>query len=269
MTVGWPGWTKQMAITDKTRKTLWGRSGNRCAQCRRVLVIDASAIDHDSVVGEECHIVSPKPDGPRHDPDFPVSKLDQPANLILLCRVHHKQVDDQTRAYTVEALRSLKAKHEAWVTSTLSGAAATPRVRVRRPDQGEAAFLLRLTSGRDVFATVDRACAYQFDHDDLDSEDEADLVAAYLQTVHDYGEISSDLESGDRVKAVFELGEQLRDLEESGFWVFGQKEVHRLEGGEEAPAPFPVAVIRVVRATNPEIVRLDFSEGVGPAEEKG
>ena len=47
-----------MAINDKTRKVLWGRSGNRCAICRRELVLDATTVDDVSVVGEECHIVS-------------------------------------------------------------------------------------------------------------------------------------------------------------------------------------------------------------------
>src|SRR5262249_10495588 len=82
----------QMAIADKARKILWGRSGNRGAICRRELVIDATATDDESVVGEECHIVSAQGQGPRHDPVFPAENLDKPENLILLCRVHHKMV---------------------------------------------------------------------------------------------------------------------------------------------------------------------------------
>ncbi len=45
-----------MAITDRTRKILWARSGNCCAVCRKDLIIDASDDDDESVVGEECHI---------------------------------------------------------------------------------------------------------------------------------------------------------------------------------------------------------------------
>ena len=54
-----------MPITDKTRKILWGRSGNRCAICKNELVIDATGQDAESVVAEECHIISPRQNGPR------------------------------------------------------------------------------------------------------------------------------------------------------------------------------------------------------------
>lgn len=43
------------------------------------------------------------------------------ANLILLCNVHHKQVDDQVNHFTVERLTSMKMEHELWVRTSLSG----------------------------------------------------------------------------------------------------------------------------------------------------
>jgi hypothetical protein len=108
-----------MAITDKTRKILWGRSGNRCAVCRHELLVDATPADEESVVGDECHIISGKCQGPRYGPTFLLNRLDEPDNLILLCRVHHKMVDDQHETYTTEVLRSLKVNHEKWVSSTV------------------------------------------------------------------------------------------------------------------------------------------------------
>ena len=103
-----------MVISDKTRKSLWGRSGNRCAMCRRELIIESTPNDDESIVGDECHIISGKGQGPRHDHLFPLDRLDEPANLILLCRVHHKMVDDQCDTYTADILRQMKAK---WFTS--------------------------------------------------------------------------------------------------------------------------------------------------------
>src|SRR5579864_8713753 len=108
-----------MAITDKTRKILWGRSGNRCAICRWELVIDATAADDESVVGEECHITSGRGQGPRYDRSVPDERIDDAENLVLLCRVHHKMVDDQYETYTAELLRNLKQNHEKWVSSAL------------------------------------------------------------------------------------------------------------------------------------------------------
>ncbi|MCH8252712.1 MAG: HNH endonuclease, partial [Planctomycetes bacterium] len=108
-----------MAISRKTRKTLWAKSGDRCASCRNKLIIDATENDGESIVSQECHIRSRKRKGPRHDPTYPKKKLDTVENLILLCNVHHKMVDDQVKTYTVERLTEMKADHEAWVSKTL------------------------------------------------------------------------------------------------------------------------------------------------------
>ena len=84
-----------MAISNKTRKILWGRSGNRCAICKNEIVVDATAQDDESVVADECHIISSQTNGPRHDLSYPSEKLDSYENVILLCRTHHKMIDDQ------------------------------------------------------------------------------------------------------------------------------------------------------------------------------
>ena len=99
---------KEMPISDKTRKILWGRSGNKCAICRHSLVVDATGTDDESVIGDECHIVSGKSLGPRHDPQFPADRLNEPENLILLCRVHHKMVDDQYETYSTDVLQGIR-----------------------------------------------------------------------------------------------------------------------------------------------------------------
>jgi hypothetical protein len=248
-----------MAIPDKTRKILWGRSGNRCAMCRRELVVHATPAENASVVGDECHIVSGKDHGPRYDAKFPPDRLDEPDNLILLCRVHHKMVDDQHETYTVDALHTLKVNHETWVSSTLTAPNRPPPVRIVRIKESIPTHLVRLTSGRALWAIIDGTSAYRFGHDELTSQAETDLVSSFLQDAQDYGDLSGDLEAGGRVKAAFELGTRLDELERAGFWVFGEREVCRLEGGVGAPSSFPVAVLQVLRANNPEIIKLDLT----------
>lgn len=107
-----------VSISEKVRKILWARSGNRCAYCRHELVQPATALDDPTVTGDECHIVSSKPGGPRYDPFF-VENHDSHENLILLCKVDHKRVDDQTGAYSVEILQNLKRLHEANVSGAM------------------------------------------------------------------------------------------------------------------------------------------------------
>ena len=111
-----------MTITDQTRKLLWGRSGRSCAICKCDLFIDATIASEASVVGDECHIVSGQPDGPRYDPTFAAELIDHVSNLLLLCKVHHKMVDDQRETYLAEVLHTIKADHEQWVRLALVAA---------------------------------------------------------------------------------------------------------------------------------------------------
>jgi len=83
--------------------------------------MDATETQDESLIGEECHIIARSPDGPRGNPDFPEEKLDKYENLILLCRIHHKIIDDQSNTYTVEYLKQIKTGHEKWVRESLSG----------------------------------------------------------------------------------------------------------------------------------------------------
>ena len=50
-----------------------------------------------------------KPDAARHAPNYPAELVDSYDNLLLLCRVHHKMVDDQPDTYTVELRGQLRA----------------------------------------------------------------------------------------------------------------------------------------------------------------
>lgn len=115
-----------MTITDRTRKLLWANSGGHCAKCYRSLVADETELDDPSVVGDECHIISGQINGPRYDPAYPPNLIDTYDNLILLCRVDHKRVDDQEHTFDVETLRRMKAKHERRVAWALNHADELP-----------------------------------------------------------------------------------------------------------------------------------------------
>ena len=108
-----------MPITEKTRKTIWGLSGNRCAfpGCNKELFMTDG--DSSSLVGEECHICARSIGGPRYNPNLSDKELNDYSNLILLCSVHHKFVDDNPNNYTVEVLRDMKSKHESMVRKAL------------------------------------------------------------------------------------------------------------------------------------------------------
>ena len=250
-----------MSISDKTRKILWARSGNQCAICKRELVVDATLRDDDSVVAEECHIISAREQGPRHDPTYPREKLDSYENLILLCRVHHKMVDDQQDTYTTDILWQIKSNHEVSVAEKLKGKQGTRSLRVRRVKQNIPAYLHRLATGKQVLDVMGNAYAGSLNHEELRDQEEVDLVGGFFQSARDWSAMWSELEPASQVRASFELTQTLQELEQAGFFVFGGREVQRLEGGNhEEPSPWPVAILWVLRKDNESITHVNLDK---------
>lgn len=61
---------------------LWGRPGNRCAICRLDLILDPTETYGESLIGEECHIVAEKKDGPIGQADLDEAKRDKYDNIF-------------------------------------------------------------------------------------------------------------------------------------------------------------------------------------------
>lgn len=95
-------------IKEKTIKVLFANSRNQCAfpGCQTP-IIDSSG----TVLGEICHIKAKSTGGPRFDYDIKADELHGEENLILLCAVHHKIIDDDPAAYDVSTLQSIKQSH--------------------------------------------------------------------------------------------------------------------------------------------------------------
>lgn len=111
-----------MSISLKTHKMLWGRAANRCAICKIELAVDKTEVDDESLIGDECHIIARQDGGPRGNTEpLPSDNRDTYENLLLLCKNHHKQVDDQRIFFTADKLRQIKTEHENWVKSSLNG----------------------------------------------------------------------------------------------------------------------------------------------------
>ncbi len=230
-----------MAITDRTRKILWGRSGNLCAYCRRTLVEDGTDLSDESVVGDECHVIGEKPGAARGHLGLGRDDLDEYGNLVLLCKVHHKLVDDQPETYPVETLHAMKAAHEQWVKELLGN---QPGGR-----KSHFALLSRIQTGTALSNIFGPADAYLFDHDDPATEEETRLIGDFLQNIQDFCEIWSGLESSQQVEARFSLTKEIKQIETAGFLVFGTCDRRKMRVGREV-RDYPVAVIKVARPTN-------------------
>lgn len=106
-----------MSVSNKTTKILWAKSGGKCAfpGCGQDLI----SVD-GSVIGQVCHMVSRRKDGPRGGEDLHGADIDGEGNLILLCGNHHTLIDDQWQKYPVDLLKQMKRKHEEEIQSHLN-----------------------------------------------------------------------------------------------------------------------------------------------------
>lgn len=105
----------------QTLKLLWGRAAGRCAMpnCRIELFVTEDDYDPVCIIGEMGHIAASSDDGPRANPNLTSRERDDYANLVLLCRNCHRQIDVLKQSYPDQRLREIKANHEAWVRTAL------------------------------------------------------------------------------------------------------------------------------------------------------
>ncbi|MBI4349420.1 MAG: HNH endonuclease [Elusimicrobia bacterium] len=227
-----------MPVDERVRRLVWSRAGGQCAFCG-VQVVAESAVGVDaSNVGEECHIVSSTPGGPRHDPSFPRRDIDDVTNLILLCRTHHRLVHERPVEYSSQALRLMKARHERGVErklETLVGRKGQPA-------------LAKLSTGAEALAVVADADGFDFAHDPLAGAAEAELVEHFLKLLEKLG--GQSLGPGRRVQAALQLTAELEALQRAGLIAYGVRLSRPAPSGAAKPM-LAIAAVRVFRATNP------------------
>jgi hypothetical protein len=100
---------------------------------------------------------------------------------------------------------------------------------------------------------------YDFDNDEPENEEEMELISNFLQILQEWGEFGEETEMGERVKAAFALTQDIKRLDECGFYVFGalQERTYKFTNN---PIDMSVAMIRVIRETNPDIVRIKVEQ---------
>ncbi len=194
-----------MSISEKVRKELWAKSGNRCAICNEELF---QSIDCNSFnIGEECHIVSEKKDGPRHIDDY--GDYDAYSNLILLCRNHHKEIDDRTNIdlYTIRKVSEIKEVHENWVNQNLS------------VNNGK--FYCLISGGNQLVSIITNhslCCCKR--NDELFNAEEVELVGGFWQELFDFGDIVSELEPSAVTSQELVFSKMLKELDKNGFRLY-------------------------------------------------
>ena len=190
--------------------------------------------DAPSVFGEEAHIVSAAPNGPRAG-DLP--DHDVYGNLILLCSKDHKRIDDQVAHYTVTLLSTIKRDHETWITG-LGDGSSRPRL-VPDPTRLVAKALCVVTSGSALWDLASGSDAMRPSWPSGLSEDQRDLIAAFLDDLRDWGDVHS-LEGSYQAgrHAAKALSTHVANLNEAGLQVGVRIRYLLLTGGARDPMPW-------------------------------
>jgi hypothetical protein len=236
-----------MPISDRTRKILWGNSGNRCAICRTELVKKADLDVNQAIVGDECHIVARENDGPRGASALTAKERDNYKNLILLCKVDHKRIDDQPEKYTVQKLTAIKSTHEKWVRETLS--------QQNAKGKGDSLILAhRIELGRDLTQILGGSHMSQFDNDELQNTKEVEAVGNFLQNIQDYCDLWDEIPSLNRIQVQFDFQQEITNLEAMDFIIYGCQHRERWKFGNVIDY-FLVLYIFILRKNNPRVQR--------------
>ena len=95
------------------------RSGGRCAMCREIITVEATAYDPARTLGVAAHIKGENDTSARYDAAQDDKERNVYANLVYLCGDCHTKIDKQGNSYPVHALLTMKANHENWVNVKL------------------------------------------------------------------------------------------------------------------------------------------------------
>jgi hypothetical protein len=217
------------------------------------LVEDETGASEASVVGEEAHIIARSPGGPRYVP-LAADQVDHISNLVLLCRIHHKQVDDQVQDFPVGALRFIKAQHESKMRARTEDTFADD---AETNGDTEPAILPVVHTGAQLWDIVADAMAYRVAglEDGQAPEQVVEAVDSFLQTVVDWGDISGDVKA-QGLRSVRDakrsLHAELTEILDLDLRVFG---IARSEAsGHPSVGEWLVATVAVTPASNNSIL---------------
>lgn len=239
-----------MTISNKTRKILWSRSGNRCAMCQIEIVLEQNEHGKNLNIGQECHIISQKPNGPRHLYEYN-KDYDSYDNLILLCANHHRTIDELWEQFPIELLVKIKVNHENWIKLVIDKA----KDKEKRNDPK---ILPQITTGKQIVDIIRDVDIYQYENDDLKTIEEIDFISKFLQYIQDCGEFSDfeKIEIGQLILLTFEINNKIEELDKLGFYIFGErKKVRLLDSKKVDIGIFKAALFIILRKDNPQIIR--------------
>lgn len=103
-------------IANNKKMILMGLCGGKCEfrGCEKSIVQDMLT-GEKSNFSNYAHIIASSENGPRGDKFLSRELCNDEKNIMVLCRDHHKEIDDFPKKYTVDILKEMKKEHEAYI----------------------------------------------------------------------------------------------------------------------------------------------------------
>ncbi len=134
-------------------------------------------------------------------------------------------------------------------------------MRLKRSKGNAPYYLPRITKGKDILEIVSGAYSFHTDYDEPETQEEVNLIGEFVDIVQDWGDILLELNAGRRVEVGFTLTNMIKDLENSGFWLFGERENQQLVADGKT-STWPAAIFVIMRSNNPSIVNKSEKDSV-------
>lgn len=108
------------SVTEANKIILIGKSAGRCEfrGCNKS-VIQEDLTQSQKNLSNFAHIIAERPNGPRGDEVLSDKLKNDVSNLMVLCRDHHKLIDDDVETYTVDVLKEMKKEYEEYIEKLL------------------------------------------------------------------------------------------------------------------------------------------------------
>jgi len=225
-----------MPIKVKTRKILWSKSGNRCAFCKKILVQKIEVNNSEFIVGEECHIISSKKNGPRGK-IIELSDYDDYDNLILLCANDHKLVDDFPETFTQGILISLKSNHEKWIERAIEK-------DLEDYLRSENIEILEEVSDHVQLDLIIQNCHFHFfNSNTIIDEDLAIEIGEFFDDLTEFSDIYSDIGMANQKKSLIAYQKNIEEFNKRGIRFFGKDLVRKYKFENTPASDYRIAMI--------------------------
>lgn len=118
-------------------------------------------------------------------------------------------------------------------------------------------YLPRLKNGRFLTDIIGGTDYFHPNYDEPEKKTEKDMIAGFFQNLHDVGDIWNDLDISAQIGFSSAISDNIKELEEAGFWVFGirRKAIALLNHDKKTKMPIDISTIIVKRSNCRHIIK--------------